>query len=68
MAEMTNGSPSPKGEPSNKKNQTASQDTQCGPACGPCWETFCGDARCCEVFAVRKARRDLAEMLAGVTR
>ncbi|WP_139131561.1 hypothetical protein [Micromonospora halophytica] len=62
---MTNGSrPTSESRP-NPKNQTALKSTECGPACGPCWETFCGDERCCEVFAVRKARRDLAEMLAG---
>ncbi|ADU06942.1 hypothetical protein ML5_1404 [Micromonospora sp. L5] len=70
MSEKTNGSPSPKGKPSQKKNQTAVKSTgsfdlsRCDAGCGACWITLVGDRRYCEVEATSAARRDLAEMLA----
>lgn len=72
MPEMTNGSPSPKGKPSQKNaNKTAVKSTgsfdpsRCDEGCGQCWITLVGDRRWCEVEATSAARRDLADLLAG---
>ncbi len=71
MPEMTNGSPSPKGKPSQKNNKTTVKSTRsfdpsrCDEGCGACWITFAGDRRWCEAEATNVARRELAEALAG---
>lgn len=71
MAEKTNGSPSPKGKPSQTTTKTTVKSTRsfdlsrCDAGCGPCWVTLVGDRRYCEVEATSAARRDLAEALAG---
>lgn len=69
MAERQNaprkrGASRSKGE-SNRQRTRAFDPRHCGPHCGSCWETFCGDERCCLVLAARTARKDLTDALAG---
>lgn len=73
MSPKTNG-PRDQREPlQNKKSVTAKSTlqfdpSQCGPHCGFCWESFCGDLLCCEAELIGALRRELRDALSGETR
>ena len=72
MSEMKNGPrpisesrPNPKKKTTVKSTRSMPDFNQCDWSCGPCFVTFLGDMRKCEVDFRDQARRELAEMLAG---
>ncbi|MFI7071878.1 hypothetical protein [Micromonospora sediminicola] len=50
-----------------KSTRSMPDFNRCDRSCGQCFVTFLGDVTKCEADFLAQARRELAELLAGVT-